>query len=47
LSDTVVRIGPALAVAAVLLAVVAIAVTYLGRTGHERAVAWSSVRAAG
>ena len=46
MSDTVVRIGPALAVAVVLLAVAAVAVTYLGRTGHERAVAWSSVRAA-
>jgi putative ABC transport system permease protein len=45
-SDTVVRIGPALAVAVVLLAVAAIAVTYVGRTGHERAVAWASVRAA-
>jgi putative ABC transport system permease protein len=46
LSDTVVRIGPALAVAVALLALVAVAVTYLGRTGHERAVAWASVRAA-
>lgn len=46
MSDTVIRIGPALAVAVVLLAIAATAIAYLGRTGHHRAVAWASVRAA-
>lgn len=46
MSDTVIRIGPALAVAVALLALAATGIAYLGRTGHERAVAWASVRAA-
>lgn len=46
MSDTVIRIGPALAVAVVLLALAATGIAYLGRTGHERDVAWASVRAA-
>jgi putative ABC transport system permease protein len=46
LSDTVIRIGPALAIAVALLAIAATGIAYLGRTGHERAVAWASVRAA-
>ncbi len=46
MSDTVIRIGPGLAIAVVLLALSATGVAYLGRTGHERAVAWASIRAA-
>ncbi|GAA4392296.1 ABC transporter permease [Tsukamurella soli] len=39
------RLGPALAVALVLLALAATSVAWLGRTGHARQVAWASLRA--
>jgi putative ABC transport system permease protein len=45
MSDTVVHIGPVLAVAVVLLAIVAVLVAYVGRTGTEWAIARASVRA--
>ena len=41
-----VRIGPALAVAIVLVVLVGTAVAWVGRTGHERALPWASIRAA-
>lgn len=45
MSDTVVHIGPVLAVAVVLPAIVAVLVAYVGRTGRECAIARASVRA--
>ncbi|MFZ2510417.1 MAG: ABC transporter permease [Gordonia sp. (in: high G+C Gram-positive bacteria)] len=47
LADSVVRIGPALAVALVLLSMLAIGLNYLGRTGHAVDAAVSILRAAG
>lgn len=45
-ADSVVHLGPALAVALVLLSVVAVGVNYLGRTGHAVDAAASIIRAA-
>ncbi|WP_020105873.1 ABC transporter permease [Nocardia sp. 348MFTsu5.1] len=45
MSDTVIHIGPALAVAVVLLAIIAALVAYAGRTRMEWAIARASVRA--
>lgn len=45
LGDAVVRIGPALAVVVAVLALAAIAIHYLGRTGHWRDAATATIRA--
>lgn len=45
MTDGLLRIGPALGVALVLLAVLACAVAWAGGTGHARGIAFASVRA--
>lgn len=43
-TNTVLHLGPALAIAIVLLAVAAAAILWLGRTGHHWAALWASAR---
>ncbi|TDE13038.1 ABC transporter permease [Jiangella asiatica] len=47
MSSTLLSVGPALAVAMVVLMAVAVAVSAAGRLGHERAVVTAAVRAVG
>lgn len=46
MSSTVLNFGPALAVAIVLVVILGTAVAWIGRTGHEIALPWASIRAA-